>query len=75
MSENEKEIKNEEANCCEETSGNSMIEDISLVFKELFMTDELLELEKEIRRKYPEYDPDHVMTPEEEETCMSEILD
>ena len=72
---NEKEIKNEEANCCEEIYCNPMIDEISLVYKELFMTDELLELEREVKRKYPEFDPDHVMTPEEEERFWSEILE
>ena len=45
MSENEKEIRSEETNC------DDRIEDVSKVFKELFMTDDLLELEKEIRRE------------------------
>lgn len=69
MSENEKEIRNEETNCAD------IIEDVSKVFKELFMTEELFELEKEIRREFPEYDPDHVMTPEEEERFWREILE
>ena len=69
MSKNEKEIRNEETNC------DDRIEDVSKVFKELFMTDDLLELEKEIRREFPEFDPDHVMTPEEEKKFRSEILE
>ena len=64
--ESREEIKNEE------TNSDDRIEDVSKVFKELFMTDELLELKKEIRRKYPEYDPYHVMTPEEVARFMEE---
>lgn len=69
MSENEKEIRNEETNC------DDRIEDVSKVFKELFMTDDLLELEKEIRREFPEFDPDHVMILEEDERSWREILE
>ena len=64
--ESKEEIRNEE------TNSDDRIEDVSKVFKELFMTDELLELKKEIRRKYPEYDPCHVMTPEEVARFMEE---
>lgn len=69
MNENKKEIRNAE------TNRDDRIEDVSKVFKELFMTDELLDLEKEIRREFPEYDPDHVMTPEEEKRFRREVLE
>ncbi|MCI6561021.1 MAG: hypothetical protein MR434_06385 [Ruminococcus sp.] len=53
----------------------SHAEHIYIVCGELFMTDDLLELQKEIRREFSEFDTDHVMTPEEDERCWREILE